>query len=674
MKPSLCLNMIVKNEADRIERCLRSVLPYVKAAVICDTGSTDKTKEIIEAICRDAEVPFVIAEAPFIDFSQARNAAFVAAQFARDTAVPWCQFALLVDADMEMVVDDPSALYLLDAKAPSYDMMQKGGAVSYMNRRLVNLDVAKPVYVGVTHEYVDVPSAGKITSVRFIDHADGSNRKDKYVRDAQLLEGALTTDPNNGRYLYYLGNTYKDWAETDKTVVSYAIDAYSKRVALGGWDEETHQAMMSRAECYKMRGDVHHFVAGMIEAYNFRPSRAEPLYALATHYREKGDNAASLVFSKQGAKIKRPDDVLFVNDFVYSHGLRIEYSICGFYDQNERNIAFQVTDDLALDPTCPADYRWMARNNLYWYTKRLADYCPSFVDRKITIPLPVGYTAMNPSVEVCNGHITCNIRAVNYKIDEHGRYMIGPKECSDAPIETRNFVCKMDDDFNVDKIREIIWDRPPAKFPLVIGLEDVRLYRYRGQLYFSACVREQASNGTCQQFRGTLVHDVDDQYLLAKDVVAISGENAIEKNWMPISERDHEFMYRLDRVVYTNTEQEPMEVKHKCKTHVGDISGSSQLIPFRHGWIAVTHEASTGPDGKRTYWHRFAWFNIDGELRRLSLPFVFRERQIEFCAGLAYHPNNRDFILSFGVRDAEAHLATVNIEEVAQMVWKFHED
>ena len=98
------------------------------------------------------------------------------------------------------------------------------------------------------------------------------------------------------------------------------------------------------------------------------------------------------------------------------------------------------------------------------------------------------------------------------------------------------------------------------------------------------------------------------------------------------------------------------------------------MIPFKAGWIAVVHEASTDPHGKRTYWHRFVWFDADLMVRRLSLPFVFLDRQIEFCAGLAYHPNGNDLIISYGVRDAEAHLATVSIEEVAAMVWKFHEN
>jgi glycosyltransferase involved in cell wall biosynthesis len=46
--PTLCLNMIVKNEGTVITRLFESVLPYIDSYCICDTGSTDNTIEIIE--------------------------------------------------------------------------------------------------------------------------------------------------------------------------------------------------------------------------------------------------------------------------------------------------------------------------------------------------------------------------------------------------------------------------------------------------------------------------------------------------------------------------------------------------------------------------------------------------------------------------------------------------
>lgn len=670
MKPSLMLNMIVRNESARIERCLASVLPFVKSVVVLDTGSTDNTVDLIADACQKADVPYIVEVGEFRDFSYARNNAWkMAKRHNGHHTLPWCQFALLVDADMELVVEDQS-VFDLNALATSYNMVQKGGGISYLNRRIVNLSIPNDaIYVGVTHEYIDVVANGNLTGAHFVDYADGANRGKKYERDVFLLEQDLKKDPDNGRSLFYLGNSYMDWGASDPLVLPYASDAYIKRIKLGGWDEETHQSMMNWAFVEKMRGNMDRFVAGMVKAYSFRPSRSEPLYELAKFFRESGENDASLMFSKQGMRIPRPDDMLFVNDVAYSHGLRYEYSVAGYYDEKERNTAFQVTDDLSLDPTCPSDYRWSARQNLYWYTKPLGEHCPSVKKQRVHIAVPEGYTAMNPSIEVCNGRITANFRCVNYKIDEHGRYMIGPKECNDAPIDTRNFICKMDGDFNVYKIREVIWDRPKAKFPQVTGLEDIRLYRHKGDLWFNACVREQASNGTCQQWRGKLVRDSDDKFMLVSNDGPMSEESAIEKNWMPIG--DQSFVYRLDTIIYPDQDK-PLAVVTRAKIAVDAISGGSQCIPFRHGHLCVVHEAATGPDGKRTYWHRFAWLNHDKELRRLSLPFVFEARQIEFCAGLAYHPNGNDLILSYGVRDEEAHFATVNIEEVGHMIWKFH--
>jgi len=670
-KPSLCLNMIVKNEAARIERCLRSVLPYVKFAAIVDTGSTDDTKEIIKRVCLEHGVLAMISDGTFENFSQARNDAF---RWAKDVNVGkvWCQFALLMDADMELVVDDPKAfdaLYALDANAMSYDMMQKGGAVSYGNRRIVNLNWGAPPYVGVTHEYIDIPAAGMITGARFLDHADGSNRVNKFARDAELLEADLKEHPDNGRGWYYLGNTYRDWGKPAE-----AITAYTRRIDMGGWDEETHSAMMNRAACKRSLGDIDGFVAETLAAYNFRPSRAEPLYDLAKHYREGGDNAAALVFAKTGIDIKRPGDLLFVNDFVYSHGLRYEFAIAGYYSEAERSRAFAVTNDLVLDPSCPSEHYWSARSNLFWFTKPLGQHCPSFEATKLDFIPPHGYHAMNPSVEVTDGLITCNIRCVNYQMDDAGRYIIhGGGEA----IDTRNFVVHLEPHtFDCHNAAEVLWNRPAPKFSLVTGLEDIRLWRYCGELHFSATVREQSAAGVCQIAVGRLHYNPrDTSYIdVSTDWRVVSDETTYEKNWMPMpssSFMSPRFVYRLDKIIGTDCPS--TVVKHETKLRVGDISGSSQLIPFNSGFLAVTHEASNDPStGKRTYWHRFAWFGMDGKLQRLSLPFVFFERQIEFCSGLALHPNGK-LLISFGVRDAEAYVATIEASEVSSLLWKFYE-
>ena len=46
---TVCAALIVKNESKVIERCLNSIKDFIDYWVICDTGSTDDTKSIINS-------------------------------------------------------------------------------------------------------------------------------------------------------------------------------------------------------------------------------------------------------------------------------------------------------------------------------------------------------------------------------------------------------------------------------------------------------------------------------------------------------------------------------------------------------------------------------------------------------------------------------------------------
>ena len=56
--PKLCLNMIVKNESKVIRRLLESAAPIIDSYCICDTGSTDDTKEIIRDFFKSRNILF----------------------------------------------------------------------------------------------------------------------------------------------------------------------------------------------------------------------------------------------------------------------------------------------------------------------------------------------------------------------------------------------------------------------------------------------------------------------------------------------------------------------------------------------------------------------------------------------------------------------------------------
>jgi glycosyltransferase involved in cell wall biosynthesis len=647
--------MIVKSEAARIERFLLSVVPYIDCAVILDTGSTDNTIELMVAFFEKHKIKFEISFTMFKNFEQARNEAL---ELARSSKLDWT-YLLLADADMEMVVTDPS--FRDHMTESSYDVPQRAGGLVYDNRRFLARRNTG-IYRGVTHEYLDAGESHRLDGVSFVDHADGSNRKDKYTRDILLLTTALKTEPDNARYWFYLAQSYRD-AGCPKQ----AANAYRKRIALGGWDEEVFSAKMNLAFALRDDKDEAGFIAQCIDAYNFRPTRAEPLYDLAKHYREKGMNAASVIFSERGMPIQQPNDALFVSEYVYKTGLKQEFSISAFYDQSRRARGFTVCNELALGLETPDFVRNEARANLFHYLEPLSKHCPSFTPHRLADPDPV-WKSLNPSVTRLGDKIVTTIRTVNYKITPEGRYQIPGG--ADAPIITRNILAELDPETLLPTVTYAIdnplnWPTTPA-FPLVIGFEDMRIFEcYGGQLWFNACVRELNAEGYCEQVLGHIV-PYNGAFRVAHWEVMRPEVRTYEKNWMPFVDKDAiSFYYRLDTVVDSRGQRPIVRPLNVAANH---MSGGGQIIPFNGGTLAIVHEANALPGrATRYYQHRFVWL-VDDVVHWISKPFFFHEREIEFAAGLAKHPDGRRLMISYGRRDCEAWIATIDAEELTR--WK----
>ena len=290
---------------------------------------------------------------------------------------------------------------------------------------------------------------------------------DKFERDIKLLSEGLEQEPENHRYWFYLAQSYRDAGRTAE-----AAKAYAKRAEMGGWDEEAWNARLQEARCLRKLGDEGGFLRQALAAFNQRPQRAEPLYDLARFYREKGMNDASVLFSEAGLAMPRPEeDILFLEDFVYTAGLQEEYSIAANYarDPARKDRGFAACNWLALnrdDPDGPRDLAW---SNLFFYLQPASAMMPSFSARPVGFTAPDGYRPMNPSVARLGEQIVLVQRTRQLRPDG-GRLQY--QTPNGAPIHTRNFLLRLSDELRHPVVqrrscRRLTCPNPPKSGPRV---------------------------------------------------------------------------------------------------------------------------------------------------------------------------------------------------------------
>lgn len=409
---------------------------------------------------------------------------------------------------------------------------------------------------------------------------------------------------------------------------------------------------------------IKNFVTGMLEAYDFRPSRAEPLNDLATYFREQGKNALAVLFAEAAMGVEPTPDSLFVERHTYTWGPRREFAICAFYDHRKRAHGYEVCDQLITDASAPSWVRDEARRNMFFYLEPLVHFCKSFkATRMDWAPLHDKFTCANPSITRFGRLTLMCMRTVNYRIREDGSYDMQ----GDDAIRTENFLLTLNKDHEVLDGREIVWSRPPPAWPHVQGLEDMRIFQNDDRLMFIACAREQNPDGVAEQVVGEIDH-TSGQIMSFKTVHVEPRQH--EKNWMPIAYTysPMKFVYRPDRII---NEYGETILTFDGMAGINHFSGGTPLIAFNGGKLALVHESCIKPGHtKRFYQHRFVWFDDQThKLSKWSRPFFFNEKGIEFAAGLARCPYTGNLLISYGVDDAAAFVASVDPMEVGFLLW-----
>ena len=355
MKPTICLSMIVKNEAHCITKCLESVKPVITSWVISDTGSTDGTEEVVRNCLKD--IPGTYIHNDWVDFSTNRNIALNAAKTIAD-------YALIIDADDYLVIDDLNEWQ--DLTEVSYNIKIKHGSISYFRPQLIKYTTPAQ-YKGVLHEYLELPSAGVDFKNSYIFFgATGSRSKNpaKYLNDAEVFVKALEKEPRNTRYLFYCAQSFRDAGDYYN-----ALRYYKKRASIKGWIEEDFVALWEIGKILeKLSHNSEYTVTSKeieeayLAAYNRYPKRNESLCYLAKYYRQKNEFHKAYFYANMARVIQRPEHALFLEDACYDWVPLDEMAISGFYI-GKKEEAYALNQFLLTENKLPESQKHRVRKN-----------------------------------------------------------------------------------------------------------------------------------------------------------------------------------------------------------------------------------------------------------------------------------------------------------------------
>jgi tetratricopeptide (TPR) repeat protein len=278
-RPLLTLAMIVRDEADVLDRCLASVAGVVDDVVVVDTGSADATVAV--ATGRGARV---LHHDWDDDFAAARNVALDAVT---------TEWVLHLDADEELATAPAVVRELLEATPADAlavtmrNLSAPGDPLTHRDTPLVRLFRNRPAhrYRGRIHEHVAtaVRDAGGVVAaapeVLVVHHGytrptvqGGERRVDRNLR---LLARAVADHPDDPHLLFQYGRELKQaerWDEAERAL----------RAALR--HDRGRLPRPVRGECHTRLAQV------LATAQRWEPAAAEARHGL----RLLGDDVATL--------------------------------------------------------------------------------------------------------------------------------------------------------------------------------------------------------------------------------------------------------------------------------------------------------------------------------------------------------------------------------------------
>jgi len=643
---------IMKNESKIIKRMLTHVLPHVDAVCLVDTGSTDNNVELAAEALEESGKPYQICSEPFRDFGWSRSLSIQKGQELCKTLEwdPETTYGLTIDCDMVLVVSPQFREYEL--KGDGHTIIQANGAIKYDNTRLMKMGHPWKC-ISRTHEYYGGGQTSRIPyEVIYIDDKnDGGARQDKFERDLRLLQLDIDENPKNDRAHFYMGQTLKDLGRFEEAIVMF-----KKRIELAGWIEEVFYAHLQIGKCYDHLNKPHEMELWMNKAFEYHPKRAEPLYHLTRYFREKSQHYKAYHYYLKGKDIPYPkDDLLFVEHGVYNGLFPYEATILDCYvtGKSKQDSLADLIGYINKGFTHYIDNVW---SNMPFYVEPLTSERYRGEYSRLVIKDHDEYRASSccliPYSSDPLKRYVMNIRMINYDVTPTGAYIM---RCPQNKVKTRNARLFLNASYQPTEERLVLKEEYERHESNIEGLEDVRLFRYQGQLRFTASCKNASADGRIRMTLGTYHAEQG----ILQDVQLIEGPNRseCEKNWSFVEDTYLEkgkgkmnFIHGWNpfEIGAVEGDQLAIHTRYDTPSFFSRCRGSSPIVEYEGKLYCVTHIVRYS--SPRVYSHMVLQFNKQMRLERYTIPFCFRNNKIEYCLG--FHIKNETCFFVFSENDS----------------------
>ncbi len=352
---TICLNMVVKNESDVIEKCLNSVKGFIDYWVIFDLGSTDGTQKIVCECLQ--QIPGELHEVADMNLTFYRNKALSLSRVKTN-------YTLVMEPYEIWDFSNNFTLPRLNKDCYFTKLRQWGEDQANAQRIALIRNQLDWEWTGVSY---DMLISTQQTDSELIGELTNACNIEVVFRFDNLtcLKKEVQKNPNDARSIYYLALEYLSLEQFQD-----ACDWFTKRVSMKSQNtEETLMAWMHLARAQMNLGEKALALQSYFQAHSSFPARVDPLFYIAQIYREQGNVFLGYLVSNYALSLLQVQDSHAETE-IENHTLLIEFAnnalLYGKYQEG-----FNACSQLLANPKLPEQYKSRVSKNREFAKSRL---------------------------------------------------------------------------------------------------------------------------------------------------------------------------------------------------------------------------------------------------------------------------------------------------------------